>query len=527
MPYSFDLKSLLAVEGDGAYSSGSVSWGVISSSLPEGLYLTTDGYIGGTPTATGSGEIRVQASYKTAKGEQAYQVVAIAVEVLLQSASLPNATEGLAYSYDFKPLVSSNAASFTPAQASFSATGLPEGLSLSTEGVLTGTPVVKAPSGAPFEVVAAYKGSDARQAYTLYVNGAPLKVTQLVSGFQHSCALTAWGSVKCWGLNTAGQLGNGTTVNSYSPVDVAGLSSGVQQLVAGANSSCAVLSSGTVKCWGSNAAGQLGNGTTVNSFSPVTATVLPSGFKQLMLGQDFGCVVTLNSGVQCWGGNSYGQLGDGTTTSSLSPVNVQGLTSGVAALSTRGLAICALTSAGVKCWGYNTQGQLGNAKTAHSPTPVDVVGLQSGVVSLSAGNSSFCALMSSGGYKCWGDNSYGQLGDGSTTPTTVPVGATALSFSIAQMSSANVSRCAKLTSGQVKCWGWNGTGQLGNGATTDSATPVDVVGLGTDVAFLSSSNAQVCAVTTSGSVLCWGRNDFGQAGSSFSPNRLTPGPVAD
>ena len=163
------------------------------------------------------------------------------------------------------------------------------------------------------------------------------------------------------------------------PVDVAGLASGVSAIAAGRHT-CALTSGGGVKCWGSNGYGRLGNGTTSNSIIPVDVAGLTSGVSAITAGDRHTCALTSVGGVKCWGWNQWGQLGNGTTTDSNIPVDVAGLASGVSAIATGGIHTCALTSGGgVKCWGFTGSGQLGNGTTTSSRTPVDVSGLASAV----------------------------------------------------------------------------------------------------------------------------------------------------
>ncbi len=242
------------------------------------------------------------------------------------------------------------------------------------------------------------------------------------TGETSTCALTSGGGVKCWGHNSAGQLGNATTSDSFTPVDVSGLSTGVTAITVGGAHACALLSGGGVKCWGWNLEGQLGNGTTTNSPTPVDVTGLSSGVTAVAAGLASTCAVTSGGGVKCWGSNDSGALGNGTTTSSSTPVDVIGLSGGATAVAVGLSHACAIAAeGGVKCWGNNLVGELGNGTNTTSSVPVDVSGLSSGVAGVAAGGVESCAITSTGGAKCWGYNVRGQLGNGTNTDSNTPV----------------------------------------------------------------------------------------------------------
>ncbi len=206
-----------------------------------------------------------------------------------------------------------------------------------------------------------------------------------------SCATTGQGGVRCWGQNDYGQLGNGSWDTSSSPVDVLGLSSKVADISAGANNVCALLTDGMVACWGNNSDGQLGDGSTTDRNVP-SLVDLGDGAVAISAGTVHACAVTTDGGVKCWGGNNDdrlgdgGRLGDGSRESSLVPVDVVGLGSGVSAIAAGTFHTCAVTTEGaVKCWGGNDDGQLGDGSRESSLVPVDVVGLGSGVSAIAAG----------------------------------------------------------------------------------------------------------------------------------------------
>ena len=292
------------------------------------------------------------------------------------------------------------------------------------------------------------------------------------AGGNHTCGLSSSGGVKCWGANHYGQLGDGTTTDRRNPVDVTGLIGDVVGVSAGFLHSCAVLSSGDVKCWGDNSTGQLGDGTTTNRTDPVIVDGLAGSAVAVSAGQDHTCALLSTGGVECWGANGDGQLGDGTTIECLSfpfpcspkPKAVIGLSSGVVAVSAGyGYSCALLVSGSVKCWGNN------------NGTPIAVGGLSSGVIAVSVGGGHACAILSNGGVKCWGNNGFGQLGDGTTTNRSSPVQVGNLTSGVVSVTAGEYHTCALMDSDNVKCWGWNDYGQLGDGTGTDRYTPVDVV----------------------------------------------------
>ena len=229
--------------------------------------------------------------------------------------------------------------------------------------------------------------------------------------------------MRCWGRNSYRQLGDGTQLNRSTPVAVSGLGSGARQVSTGEYHSCALDSSSLVRCWGQNTYGQLGDGSTTDRLTPVVVAGLgtvrntPVG-----AGINHSCAINAANRVLCWGTNASGQLGDGTTPTRLTPVPVSGLNLDVVSLSTNYSQNCAVTSAGaVRCWGYNNNGQLGDGSTTNRLVPVAAAGLTAGITDVTLSWSHSCALTSAGYSRCWGSNAVGTFGDGTTNSSYVPV----------------------------------------------------------------------------------------------------------
>lgn len=349
-------------------------------------------------------------------------------------------------------------------------------------------------------------------------------IKAIAIGGSHSCALTEDGGVKCWGRNLAGQLGSGTLFEWSRAVDVVGLGSDVVAITAGSNHTCALTTAGGVKCWGLGRFGQLGDGSGTDQPTPVDVAGLDSGVIAVAAGGLHTCALNAG-GVKCWGLNDNGQLGNGSNISSGIPVDVPGLPSGVTAIAAGGLHTCALTAGGVKCWGWNDYGQLGNDTFTSSNTPVDVVGLSGTVGIIAAGNAHTCAVSTGGALQCWGANAQrGQVGDGSTADRKTPTDVAGLAAGVSSVDGGGAHTCAVAAGGGAKCWGGNAYGQLGDGTTTLHRTPVDVVGLVAGVNAVGTGELHSCALMDGG-VKCWGSNQYGQLGngrSGLQESQATP-----
>jgi alpha-tubulin suppressor-like RCC1 family protein len=363
--------------------------------------------------------------------------------------------------------------------------------------------------------------------------------TTIAASLSHTCALTSAGTVLCWGSNEYGQLGNDDTANSTAPVQVVGLPGQAVSIAAGNDFTCALIHDGTVWCWGGNASGQLGNGTFLQSSVPVkvlnSAGNAPlANAADITAGQDHACTVSSAGAVLCWGDNANGELGDGTEVASNLPVQVAGLSSGVATISAGSNFTCAVTTGGsAQCWGENSSGQLGNGNAVSSAWPSAVLDSTGkaplgGVVTISAGVENACALSNDGSVRCWGANNSGQLGNGTSgSPSSIPVGVLDSTSQLALTGIAVISGgmddfCAITNEGAALCWGANDHGQLGNGSETNSTKPLVVSGLSSGVAAIASGTDHTCAVTSAGVAQCWGSNIDGQLASGNTAPSATP-----
>jgi len=288
-------------------------------------------------------------------------------------------------------------------------------------------------------------------------------------------------------------------------------------IAAGGAHTCATTPAGGVRCWGNNEFGQLGADLWVSeSPLPVDVSGLTSDVVALSAGTDHTCAIRQGGELLCWGYND-GALGDGSYEARRVPTAVVGMSSNARAVSAGGYNTCAITfSDAAMCWGLDTTPSL---------VPTQVVGLTSAVVAISAGGAHTCSILAGGAAACWGQNGCGQLGLGVSSPSEVlvPTLLSELESDVTAISARDVHSCALSSNGTVKCWGQNQYGQCGTGSSgLNLMSPATVMGLQTDIIAITLGFFHTCALSSAGAVKCWGRNNMGQLGDGTTVNRVIP-----
>jgi alpha-tubulin suppressor-like RCC1 family protein len=394
----------------------------------------------------------------------------------------------------------------------------------------------------------------------------PLKATQVSTGGAHSCAVVTNGDIWCWGTNSNKQLGNNTIAigaagHSAIPVRVQGINQNARLVAAGGLRTCAVLLDNTAVCWGDSNGG-LGDGSTTDSFLPVQVANVANVFA-LAAGDFHACAIVGGPGgsARCWGSNEAGQLGNGgilPTTSGRTPELVvttsgAGSLTGLVSLSAGMFHSCATSSDGTAyCWGRNNEGQLGNGALGPpdtntnpfpNPVPTQVSSTPRGEeISIMTGAFHTCTRVPSGrnegSVRCWGKNSHGQLAlqGGSIVDRILTPDFTTLSAATHLLLGTDFT-CIRQTTGTVRCAGGNGAGQLGNGTFSPAAqanpTPSTIqnfvaqsLGMGDgEVGVGGGQRGHACALVSGGGVRCWGSNDKGQLGNDKAGTN-SPDPVS-
>ena len=533
---------VLRNEGTGAAAllsprlSGDEAFALEASASPCGARLapgaSCEALVRFAPTATGAAsatlEFAVSGVFGVSGVAGAPLVVALSGEafnpVALAAAQLPRGYVAVPYAgFELSRLLwveGEAAPELARASWALSAGALPAGLQLAGAS-LSGTPSKATPGeGADFEVTATYKGNAAARTFRLRVDAVrPLEAVQVSVGAAHACAVVPGGGVKCWGSNSNGRLGDGTQTDSATPVAVKGLASAARKVAAAAGGgyTCALLVDGRAQCWGRNdinGGGQLGTGDTLGRTSAGSPVVAAEAFTDILAGAWHACALGASGTVYCWGVNSSGQLGDGTTTTRLKPV-VSNAGKKARALAVGEYHTCATDAAGaLECWGLNAFGQLGNGTKANAASGVPVAGLSGGVTQVAAGTYTTCAVHQ-GAVKCWG------WGQGAGADQPLPQPQAGLSGAPARLAVGNSHACALGAAGGLQCWGAASNGQLGNGATAGNSGPVAPVGMARSVTDFAAGFSGTCAIKD-GIVQCWGSNASGQLGDGGKTNSAVP-----
>lgn len=344
--------------------------------------------------------------------------------------------------------------------------------------------------------------------------GGGSEVEELAVGGAHGCAILRGGELRCWGRGEEGQIGDGETRDRATAVVATKAAPGIVTIAAGSRHTCAGDRGASLRCWGLASSGQLGE------------PALLVDFVRIWAGSDHNCGANASGEIRCWGAGASGRLGTGSGISSSQPNPVQNLGAGVRDVALGHEHSCAITAQGkVVCWGSNTFGALGDGTTSNaSSLPVDVVGLKRAAISLAAADFFTCAVLDDATVQCWGHNASGQLGIPSSLGTSKNEAVSVPNLSDVEEIAAGGDAvdgshtCARLTDGQVKCWGANLDGQAGIGAKSLSVDlPTAVVGLPGPATKIALGPGFSCAVS-GGAVYCWGSGDRGRLGSGSTAN---------
>jgi alpha-tubulin suppressor-like RCC1 family protein len=361
--------------------------------------------------------------------------------------------------------------------------------------------------------------------------------TVLAAGYSHTCGLTRSGAAMCWGSNLSGQLGDGSTGNSTrTPVAVAGGRT-FAAISAGQTHTCALTTAGRAYCWGDNTNGELGDGTTAPRATP-TPVAEGLTFARVWAGRFATCALTAAGAAYCWGLSVASTVGGGTNSApaTLTPAPV----AGGPTFATLGMGLgftCGLTPAGATfCWGSSTRGQAG-ALAATVPVPTAVAGAPA-FVSLAVGGYHACGLTAAGVAYCWGWDLFGQLGagrppfagtrlgDGTPVDSGHPQpGAVLGGVAFASLDAGEMFTCGLTAAGAAYCWGYNNAGQLGAGPVPHQPVPTPALG-GLTFARIVLGGLHVCGFATGGALYCWGGGLWGETGLTGSRNVPTQVPWA-
>jgi alpha-tubulin suppressor-like RCC1 family protein len=348
-----------------------------------------------------------------------------------------------------------------------------------------------------------------------------LVFTKLAAGVDHSCGLTADGTAFCWGANQEGQLGDGSFDDRAKPVAVQ-TTLKFATLTAGASHTCGiVLTGGDTYCWGGQSWGRLGNGSTGAPLALPTKVIGGHVFLSIAAANVTTCGTTPDKEVYCWG------LADDPTspTSQYARPTPTLVGTGLIAAIAGAAHFCGVDAVGTGyCWGASQYGEYGDGTSGVIRTgPTAAVAGGMSFTTIRAGSNHTCGLIDSGAAYCWGRNNAGQLGDGSSATSATPV-AVKGGLTFASLAAGGDHSCGVTASGAVYCWGENSDGELGDGSTEDQPQP-KLVSPSLKFSVIRAGSTHTCGVTTEGESYCWGNNSHGQLGDGSVGRKLVPTPV--
>lgn len=365
-------------------------------------------------------------------------------------------------------------------------------------------------------------GSGSAQSLSpVLVPGSSFSAVTSSSTSSTTCGLTATGVAYCWGLNTSGQIGDGSNTTRKTPVSVR-TGETFSSIMPAATVTCALSSgNGKTRCWGDQAYGAFGNGSSSGNVYAPTPSAGGITFASLSVGDGTGCGLDSSGKLWCWGNNSDCNFGNDTCHSHTAPFAIKSLQN-FSEVAAGVFHACGVTAAGAAyCWGYNTHGEVGDGSNTHKSAPTLVAGNLS-LSTITAGRFHSCALTTSGAAYCWGQDNYGQLGNGSSSGSyNSPVAVSSGGIYFSRISAGANHTCALTSDGTAYCWGYNSMGQLGDGGTADSSTPVAVSG-GLHFSTIDSGFTHTCGIATDGNTYCWGSNTYGQLGNNSNSASSVP-----
>ena len=326
-----------------------------------------------------------------------------------------------------------------------------------------------------------------------------------------------------WGSNGYGELGNNTTATIFTPVATFSGGTNWKQVSCGGFHVAAIKTDGTLWTWGINAYGRLGDNTAISRSTPITTFAGGTNWKQVSCGDNYTAAIKTDGTLWTWGRNTFGQLGNNTTTNRSTPVTTfSGGTNWKQVACGRDHISAIKTDGTLWTWGYNNLGQLGNRTTINRSTPVTTFAGGTNWKQVACGGFHTAAIKTDGTLWTWGYNVAGQLGDSTTDDRSIPVTTFSGGTNWKQVACGYRYTSAIKTDGTLWTWGLNSSGQLGNNTVNTRTTPVTTFAGGTNWKQVACGSGYTAAIKTDGTLWTWGRNSYGQLGNNTTTNRSTP-----